>query len=128
MPEITTAHVENAVQRQIRALVEAHRFSILIIHRQAGKTTQGVVECIYNALTCPNPSARTAYVSEFLNMSRRNGWDYTKQLAGVVPDVKFNETQLTADFPHNGGRVSLFGSDNPDALRGLHHDFAVLDE
>jgi hypothetical protein len=128
MPEITIPHTENAVQRQIRALVDLHRFSVLVIHRQAGKTTQGVVEAIYAALSSPNPSPRAAYVSEFLNMSRRNAWDYTKRLAGVVPDVKFNETQLTADFPHNGGRVSLFGSDNPDALRGLHHDFAVLDE
>ncbi len=126
--EILIPYQPNVVQQQIHALIEAHRFSILKIHRQAGKTLAAVAEAILAALASDPPFPRAAVVEPQLNMARRNAWDYLRRLAGVVPDVKLNETLLTADFPHNGGRVSLFGADNPDTLRGLHHDYVALDE
>jgi hypothetical protein len=42
-----------------------------------------------------------------------------KRYCAPVPGVKFNEAELRADFP-NGGRLRLFGADNPHALRGLY--------
>jgi len=38
-----------------------------------------------------------------------------------------NESELRIDYP-NGGRVRLYGADNPDALRGIGLDLAVIDE
>ena len=40
---------------------------------------------------------------------------------------RFNEAELRADL-HNGARIQLYGSDNPDTLRGLYFDGVVLDE
>jgi len=41
-----------------------------------------------------------------------------------IPGVEINESELRADFP-NGGRVRLYGADNPDRLRGLFLDRAI---
>jgi hypothetical protein len=128
MPEITLHHTENPVQQRIRALVAACAFCVLIIHRAGGKTRQGIVEGILRATQYADPPPRVAYISEQLVMSRRNAWDYAKHFAGMIPGAKPNETLLTVDFAHNGGRLSLFGADTPDTLRGLHHDFVILDE
>ena len=38
-----------------------------------------------------------------------------------------NETELRIDLP-SGARIRLYGADNPDRLRGLYLDGAVLDE
>ena len=54
-------------------------------------------------------------------------WDYLKQFAGAVPMVRFHETELRADLP-NGARIQLLGAENPDSLRGIYLDGAVLDE
>ena len=39
----------------------------------------------------------------------------------------FHETELRADLP-NGARIQLLGAENPDSLRGIYLDMAVLDE
>ncbi len=41
--------------------------------------------------------------------------------------VEINKAELRVDYPH-GGRVRIYGSDDPDALRGLYFDGVVLDE
>jgi len=38
-----------------------------------------------------------------------------------------NESELRVDF-WNGARIKIYGSDNPDALRGRGFDMVVLDE
>ena len=42
-------------------------------------------------------------------------------MAYNIPGAVLNESELRADFP-NGGRVRLYGADNPDRLRGLFLD------
>ena len=42
-------------------------------------------------------------------------------------EVRVNEAELRTDFG-NGHRITLFGADNPDALRGLYLDGVVFDE
>jgi hypothetical protein len=41
--------------------------------------------------------------------------------------VTYNEAELRANIP-NGAQVRLFGADNPDRLRGMYLDGAILDE
>jgi hypothetical protein len=48
-------------------------------------------------------------------------------MTGGIPKVSANEAELRVDLP-NGSRITLAGSDNPDALRGQYADLAVLDE
>lgn len=52
---------------------------------------------------------------------------YVKRLTSDIPGVKLNESELRADFP-NGARIRLYGADNPDRLRGIYLDGAILDE
>jgi hypothetical protein len=103
------------------------RWRVAVAHRRAGKTVALINECIKGALTCSLPSPRFSYIAPFLNQSKAIAWDYLKHYAGAIPGTTFNEAELRADLP-NGGRVRLFGADNPNALRGLYHDGAILDE
>ena len=45
----------------------------------------------------------------------------------MLPGVKARESDLAVDLP-GGARISLYGADNPDRLRGLYFDGIVLDE
>lgn len=103
------------------------RWRVAVAHRRAGKTVALINECIKGALTCTLPSPRFSYIAPFLNQSKAIAWDYLKHYAGAIPGTTFNEAELRADLP-NGGRVRLYGADNPNALRGLYHDGAILDE
>jgi phage terminase large subunit len=105
----------------------AKRWRVAVAHRRAGKTVALINECIKGALTCTLPSPRFSYIAPFLNQSKAIAWDYLKHYAGAIPGTTFNESELRADLP-NGGRVRLYGADNPNALRGLYHDGAILDE
>ena len=44
-----------------------------------------------------------------------------------MPNTKYNETELRADF-FNGSRIQLLSSENPDSIRGIYLDGVVLDE
>jgi phage terminase large subunit len=50
-----------------------------------------------------------------------------KHYSSVIPGVKVWNQELKVEFP-NGSRISLLGADNPDSLRGIYLDYAVLDE
>jgi hypothetical protein len=42
--------------------------------------------------------------------------------------VEINESELAVTFKHNAAVVRVFGADNPDAMRGVRLDGAVIDE
>jgi hypothetical protein len=100
---------------------------VVVAHRRAGKTVAFVNEAGRGAVTCALPHPRFAYLAPFLGQAKAIAWDYVKHYLGVVPGARFNEAELRCDLP-NGGRVRLFGADNPDALRGLYFDGIILDE
>lgn len=50
-----------------------------------------------------------------------------KYYARPIPGMKFNEAELRADYP-NGARITLYGADNPDNLRGLGLWGVIFDE
>jgi hypothetical protein len=103
------------------------RWRVTVAHRRAGKTVALVNEAIKGALTCTLPDPRFGYVAPYHNQAKSIAWDYVKRYCAPIPGVVFNEAELRADFP-NGGRVRLFGADNPHALRGLYFDGVILDE
>lgn len=101
----------------------------MVCHRRAGKTVASVNELIKGAALCDRPNPRFAYIAPLYKQAKDIAWTYLKQ--GVVPLVKYgaaiHESELRVDLP-NGGRVKLYGADNPDALRGIYLDGVVLDE
>ena len=70
---------------------------------------------------------RFAYMAPTYRQAKNVAWDYIKQFAGKIPNVKFHETELRCDLP-NGARISLLGAENPDSLRGIYLDGCVMDE
>ena len=76
---------------------------------------------------CEKPNGRFAFIEPTYRMAHRIVYDYVKQYFTAIPGTKFNESDLTCAFP-NGSRLSLYGSDNPDSLRGLSLDGVVYDE
>lgn len=103
------------------------RWRIIVAHRRAGKTVACVNNLIRSALTCPKPEPRVAYVAPLFKQAKDVAWSYLKEFTRDIPGRAVNETELRVDLP-NGGRVRLYGADNPDALRGLYLDDVVLDE
>ena len=103
------------------------RWRIIVAHRRAGKTVACVNELIRAALICPNPEPRVAYVAPLFKQAKDVAWSYLKEFTRNIPGRSVNESELRVDLP-NGGRIRLYGADNPDALRGLYLDSVVLDE
>lgn len=101
------------------------RWKVLVCHRRAGKTVAVINEAIKTALKTPN--ARCAYIAPTYKQAKRVAWDMLLQYALSVPGTKYNVSELRVDFV-NGSRVSLYGADNPDSLRGISLDLAILDE
>lgn len=105
----------------------AERFAILVCHRRFGKTVAAINDLIRSAVQCPRRAPRFAYLAPLYRQAKQAAWDYLKYYTRPIPGMKYYESELRADFP-NGARIALYGSDNPDALRGIYLDGVVLDE
>lgn len=103
------------------------RWTLIVCHRRFGKTVLAINELIKTALTETNTRPRCAYIAPYYKQAKAIAWDYLKYYSRVIPGTKVNESELRIDYP-NGGRVQLFGADNPDSLRGQYFDDVVLDE
>lgn len=125
--EVNSGFRPHRFQVKARLLIESIRFVVLVCHRRWGKTVFAVMELILAAMVTRRSDFRGAYVAPFRKQAKDIAWDYFKRFAGRVPGVAFNETELTVSFP-NGARITLYGADNADALRGLYFDYTVMDE
>ena len=103
------------------------RFNVLVCHRRFGKTVLAVNKLVKSALTCELPNPRCSYLAPLFAQAKTVAWDYLKYYTSSIPGAKNNEAELRVDLP-NSARISLYGADNPDRLRGLYHDDVILDE
>lgn len=103
------------------------RFSVLVCHRRFGKTVLCVNLLVRWALSTKQRAWRGAYIAPLFRQAKAIAWDYLIYYTREIPGVKYFSQELRADFP-NGSRVMLLGSDNPDTLRGIYLDAAILDE
>ncbi len=105
------------------------RFGSLVCHRRAGKSFSAIHECIIRALYTPKLDARYAYIAPFRQQAKEIGWIYLKQAARpfVKSEKDIRESELRVRL-FNGNWITLYGSDNPDALRGIYLDGCILDE
>ncbi|MBG0790356.1 MAG: hypothetical protein H0S80_07665 [Desulfovibrionaceae bacterium] len=120
------------IPRRHQAEIEAAlaRFSVLVCHRRFGKTVLSVNRLIRAARETRRTDWRGAYIAPLHRQAKTVVWDELKRYCGLGRDdctVKFNETELRADFD-NGARIRLFGANNPDSLRGMYLDGVVFDE
>lgn len=103
------------------------RWAVIVAHRRAGKTVACVLDLIDGALRDTKDKPRYSYIAPQYKQAKSVAWDYLRQYGLRIPGATAHETELRLDLP-NGGRVRLFGADNPDSLRGLYHDGVILDE
>lgn len=126
MGELKLEYVPREPQKDLHRLMAEHRFGVAVCHRRMGKTVMAVVSLIFAALSEQRNDGRYAYVAPFFRQAKNVTWDIFKKYLEGFP-VKFNEAELRIDFG-NGSRISLYGGDNPDSLRGLYFDGVVMDE
>lgn len=103
------------------------RWSVLVVHRRGGKTVAGINDLIRGALASQKPSPRFAYLAPYRQQAKLVAWDYLKQYTAAVEGRQISESELHIKLPREG-RVTLYGADNYDALRGIYLDGAVVDE
>jgi hypothetical protein len=103
------------------------RFKVVVAHRRFGKTVFAVMQLLRGAAESRARAPRFAYVAPFYRQAKAVVWDYLKHYARAIEGARFHETELRCDLP-NGARISLYGADDPDSLRGLYFDGVVLDE
>ncbi len=107
----------------------ATRWGIAVAHRRAGKTVACVNDLIKAAATSDKDNPRFAYIAPQLNQAKDIAWTYLLQYTDCFgPDRKVNASELWVELPNNGARIRIYGADNPDRLRGIYLDGAVLDE
>lgn len=103
------------------------RFSVLVCHRRAGKTVATIYDLVVRALNTAKAQAQYGYVCPTFSQAKKVAWKYLKAAVAPIPGVKANESECSVLLP-NGSQITLYGADNPDALRGLYFDGIVLDE
>lgn len=102
------------------------RWSVLVCHRRAGKTVAAINDVIGRALHTKKANAQYAYMAPYFSQAKRVAFDY---LLRYTQDIRtsVNIAELTVTLV-NGAKIFLFGADNPDSLRGIYLDGAILDE
>ena len=123
--EVSTGYEPRQPQKEIHKAVKNNRWTVAVCHRRMGKTVAAINQLIHSALQNEKQSPQYAYIAPTYSQAKRIAWDYLKDYTrplGGVPNV----SELRVDFM--GRRISLYGADNPDALRGIYLDGAVIDE
>jgi hypothetical protein len=124
---IKTGYEPHKYQKEIHAALSLHRFAVLVCHRRFGKTILAVNALIDAALRCDKPDGRYAYVAPYLKQAKQIAWLYLCRFGLPVPGTRKQEAELFLELP-NGARITLFGADNAEAMRGIYLDGVVLDE
>jgi len=102
------------------------RWACMVVHRRAGKTVACVNDIGAKAIYTKKKDARYAYIAPFYRQAKDVAWVYLKSyLAPVISRIR--ESELRVELV-NGSWITLYGADNPDALRGLYFDGVILDE
>jgi hypothetical protein len=122
---VTIPYKPREPQKLIHEAMDEHRFVVGVAHRRMGKTVAALNQIIKAALENNQQAPRYAYIAPTYSQAKRVAWDYLTHFVRPL-DAVANIAELRVDFL--GRRIQLYGSDNPDSLRGQYFDGVVLDE
>ena len=122
---VSTGYTPRPLQADIHRQLK--RFNVLVCHRRFGKTVLCINELIDQALRNKLVMPRYAYIAPLYKQAKAIAFDYLVNHTREIPGIEVNKAELRVDFP-TGQRISLYGADNVDALRGIYLDGVVLDE
>lgn len=123
---ISTGYVPRNWQEIVHRLIR--RFSVVLVHRRGGKTIMAVNHLINQALGCKLPLPQYAYIAPTFAQAKRIVWRYLKEYLREIPDVVFNEAELSCTLPHNKAKIMLLSGENYDSIRGIYLDGCIIDE
>ena len=112
-------------QLEIHHAVNKNRFTVVVAHRRMGKTVSAILHLINAALNNEQKDPRYAYIAPTYAQAKRVAFDYLVEYTRPL-GAKVNIAELRVDFL--GRRISLYGSENGDSLRGQYFDGVCLDE
>jgi hypothetical protein len=123
--EIVIPYRPRDLQIKIHDAVDSSRFTVVVAHRRFGKTVSAINHLIKASVLNEKKDPRYAYIAPTYGQAKRVAWDYLQEYTRPL-GATYNVSELRADFW--GRRISLYGSDNPDSLRGQYFDGVVIDE
>ena len=139
--KISTGYFPRPFQKLVHENLK--RFNVLVAHRRFGKTILVINEMISKGLSCQLHNPQYAYIAPTYKQSKVIAWEYIVDYTSELPNVKVNKSELSVEIHREGIRdesgrgwkkkpdkikFMLLGSDNPDSLRGIYLDGAILDE
>ena len=110
------------------------RYTVLAVHRRAGKTTLAIAELITAAL---KKQGLYGYMAPELKQARLIAWEALKQMTSQFLGIRHGKQKVSLIEVHetepyvqfwNGSRIMLFGADKPDRARGAKFAGVVIDE
>lgn len=125
MGEIVIPYAPRDQQAKIHDLIDNKRFTVVVAHRRMGKTVSAINHIIKDAVLNQKEAPRYAYIAPTYGQAKRVAWDYLVKYSTPLGGTQ-NISELRVDFW--GRRIQLYGSDNPEALRGQYFDGVILDE
>lgn len=123
--EIDLGYRPRPPQLEIHNAANTNRFTVVVAHRRMGKTVSAIMHLIDAALNNEQKDPRYAYIAPTYAQAKRVAFDYLVEYTRPL-GAKVNIAELRVDFL--GKRISLYGSENGDSLRGQYFDGVVLDE
>ena len=112
-------------QLKVHELLEGKRFAVVVAHRRFGKTVAALNHLIREAVLNEKETPRYAYIAPTYGQAKSVAWDYLVKYTTPLGGTN-NISELRVDFW--GRRIQLYGSDNPDSLRGQYFDGVIIDE
>ena len=91
MPNIVIPYKPRALQKILHGQIDKHRFSVIVLHRRAGKTVMAINHMLKASLTNKLLNPRYAFISPYRLQGKATAWDYIKQFAAKIPGTKFND-------------------------------------
>jgi phage terminase large subunit len=125
MSDLDLGYRPRPPQLEIHNAVNKNRFTVVVAHRRMGKTVSAILHLIDAALNNERKDPRYAYIAPTYAQAKRVAFDYLCEYTRPL-GAKINIAELRVDFL--GRRISLYGSENGDSLRGQYFDGVVLDE
>ena len=125
MGEIVIPYKPREHQLKVHELLEGKRFAVVVAHRRFGKTVAALNHLIREAVLNKRETPRYAYIAPTYGQAKRVAWDYLVKYTTPLGGTN-NISELRVDFW--GRRIQLYGSDNPDSLRGQFFDGCIIDE
>lgn len=117
---------EGLSRPQYQVFTDPARFRVLVAGRRMGKSFLLIREAIRAAQT--GERKNVAILSPQLKQCKRNFWSELKDALPIKSIANKNETSLTIELKGYGSKISLFGADNADSMRGQGFDFVGIDE